>query len=59
MVFEVVNEKGISVMKTKYLSCIPSANQINVMLSIGYKIRIDGKIATRNKIKELLKEAKI
>lgn len=43
MKFEVINDKGRTMMSTTCLSCIPNADQIDAMIKHGYKFRINGK----------------
>lgn len=59
MRFEIVNDRGISVMSTVYISCIPEYDQLLSMTQAGYKFRLDGKIISKRRLKELMEEFKI
>lgn len=54
MKFEVINEKGKTDMNTEYVCYIPTKSEITSMQKNGYKFKIDGKIATKKMIDELL-----
>lgn len=56
MIFEVINDKGKTVMNTNDLSCIPNKKQLLEMSTSGYKFKIDGKVISKNKIIEIIKE---
>lgn len=56
MIFEVINDKGKTVMNTNDLSCIPNKKQLLEMSMSGYKFKIDGKVISKNKIIEIIKE---
>lgn len=56
MVFEVINKDGNTVMNTGHIQCIPTKSEITSMQKNGYKFKIDGKMATKKKIDELLKD---
>ena len=53
MKFEVINDKGVSVMNTEHKSCIPDDSQLSSMIKAGYKFMIDGKAASVKKVKEV------
>lgn len=55
MLFQVVNDKCISVFRTEFASCIPDESQLMSMQKVGYKFKIDGKAVSIKKIKEKLK----
>lgn len=55
MKFEVLNDKGITVMQTETKSCIPSEDELAVMNKAGYKFRIDGKNITIRKLIDAIK----
>lgn len=55
MKFEVVNDKGITVMCTESESCIPNEDELYIMNKEKYKFKIDGKIVSIKKIKEIVK----
>ena len=54
MKFEVINEKGKTDMHTEHLCYIPTKTEIISMQRNGYKFKIDGKMATKKMIDELL-----
>ncbi len=54
MKFEVVNDKGITVMRTESASCIPDEDELYIMNKEKYKFKIDGKIVSIKKIKEIV-----
>lgn len=56
MLFQIINDKGVLVMKTEHKSCIPDDYQLSSMSSAGFKFKIDGKIASIKKIKEMRNE---
>ena len=56
MKFEVINDKGITVMQTTTKSCIPDEEQLSYMSKAGYKFKLGGKVVTLKKIKEYQKE---
>ena len=56
MKFEVVNDKGVTVMQTTMKSCIPDEEQLSLMSKAGYKFKLDGKNVTMKKLKEFRKE---
>ena len=53
MLLQVINDKGVPVMRTEHKSCIPDDSQLSSMAKVGYKFKIDGKIASIKKVKEL------
>lgn len=53
MKFEVINDKGVAVMSTEYVSCIPDDGQLTSMSKAGYKFKIGGKSTSIKKIKEI------
>lgn len=55
MKFEVYNRDGKIIMNTTSVECIPDDNVIKDILSSGYKIKIDGKVFSKEKLK-LLKD---
>ena len=55
MLFEVINRDGRVEMNTEYKSELPTKSEVKSMYENGFKIRIDGKIATKKKVDELLK----
>ena len=56
MIFEVVNRDGRTDMYTEYTQYIPTKSELASMIKEGYKFKIDGKVATKKRIEELLKE---
>ena len=53
MKFQVVNSVGENVFCTYFLSCWPSDSQLSSMAEAGYKFKIDGKVVSKKKIKEI------
>lgn len=51
--FQIINEKGVPVMKTSYISCIPTDEQLSSMLKCGFKFKIDNRAASLKTIKEI------
>lgn len=51
--FEIFNEKGSRVFVTKEIVCLPEKEHLNSMLLNKYKIKIDGKTATKKTINEI------
>ena len=54
MKFEVINDRGRTIMSTTYISCIPNDREIASMIKAGYKFKFDGKSTSKNKIKDLI-----
>lgn len=59
MKFEVVNDKGVTVMFTEMPSCVPDEPQLTSMQKAGYKFKIDDKAASIKKVKETLKTSNL
>ena len=53
MKFEVINPDGRVVYNTEHKQCI-DISDIDVQSAAGYKFRLDGKVVSRNKLKEWL-----
>ena len=53
MRFEVINRNNITVMNTEFIECIPSDEVLQLMSEAGHKFKVDKKIISRKKIKEL------
>ena len=53
MLLQIVNDKGVTVMRTENKSCIPDDTQLSCMYKTGYKFKIDGKTVSIKKIKEI------
>lgn len=53
MTFQVINDKGISVMTTEQKSCIPDDNLLSSMVKTGYKFMVDGKLIPIKRVKEI------
>lgn len=53
--YEVVNEKGKTVMVTEYAPSLFDIKVVNSMLKAGYKIKKDDKLMTKKDIVEILK----
>ena len=58
MKFEVFNDYGKRISVTKHKECIPSREIAESMLSNRYKIKIDGKIATKKMLDEICPKTK-
>ena len=56
MKFQVINDKGVPVMGTEYVSCIPDEQQLSSMAKAGYKFKIDGKAMSIKKIKQVIQD---
>lgn len=52
MKFEVVNDRGVTVMTTSYAECVPDEKLLSIMAKSGHKFRLDGKAASIKKITE-------
>ena len=50
MLFEVINRDGRVEMNTEYKSELPTKSEVKSMYENGFKIRIDGKIATKKEM---------
>jgi hypothetical protein len=55
MKFEVINDKGKTVYYTHKEKDIPNKEYLNSMSDAGYKFKIDGKVASKKKVEELIK----
>lgn len=53
MKFEVINRNNVTVMNTEFIECIPSDDVLQLMSEAGHKFKVDKKIISRKKIKEL------
>ena len=53
MKFQVVNRDNIPVMCTESVSCVPDEKELLSMQKAGYKFKVDGKVMTIKKIKEM------
>lgn len=51
--FEVVNNNGVSFMSCYSIDLLPDDRQLTSLSRAGYKFRVDGKILSLKKIKEL------
>lgn len=56
--FEIYNENNKRVFVTKEIICLPGKEYINLMLSNKYKIKVDGRIATKKTINEIYSKKK-
>ena len=54
MKFEVINPFGKLVMNTEYEECIPDKEQINKMLKVGYKFKLNGKSLNKKEVVEFV-----
>ena len=57
MKFEII-QNGERIFYTEQVSCIPLKEHIDIMNKTGCKFKLDGKVATKKIIEELLKERK-
>ena len=55
MKFEII-QNGKRIFVTEHVSCIPPKRQIEIMTKTGCKFKMDGKIITKKRIEEILKE---
>lgn len=55
MKFEVVNDRGGTVMSCTTDSCVPDDAQLSFMAKADYKFKIDGKTVNIKKVKEIRK----
>ena len=55
MKFEIINDNKDIIFVTHQISCIPTQKQLDMMSKNNWKFRIDGKIATKKAMNELLK----
>lgn len=53
--FEIYTEKGSRLFYTSSEECLPSKEQINSMLNVGYKFKLDGKTLSKKALNELIK----
>ena len=53
MKFQVINSVGDSIFCTYFPSCLPSNNQLDLMVETGCKFKVDGKIVSKKKVKEI------
>lgn len=53
MKFEVINDKGQTVMATTSTSCIPNKDILESMSKAGYKFKVNGKVITKKQLLEL------
>ena len=58
MKFECVNRDGRTMSSTTYMSCLPTERQIESMSNVGYKFKLDGKIISKKKVKEIIRGSK-
>lgn len=56
MKFEVINDKNKTVYYTHKEQDIPCKEQLASMIDAGYKFKIDGKVASKKKVEELIKQ---
>ena len=56
MKFEVVNDKNKTVYYTHKEKDIPNKEYLNSMIDAGYKLKIDGKVASKKRVEELIKQ---
>lgn len=56
MKFEVIDNKGNTIFNTTEKTCLPSKSEIESQAGAGYKFKIDGKIISKKKLLEQIKE---
>ena len=56
--FEIFNEYNKRIFVTKEVECLPEKAYLNSMLANRYKIKIDGKPATKKTINEIYSNTK-
>ena len=56
MRFEVVNDKNETIMHTEHLCCTPDKDTLNAIVKAGYKLKLNGKTTTVNKLLKEFKE---
>lgn len=56
MKFEVINDKNKTVYYTHKEKDIPCKEYLNSMVGAGYKFKIDGKISSKKRAEELIKQ---
>ena len=57
MKFEIF-QNGIRIFHTSQITCIPPKRQIDIMSKTGCKFKLDGKIASKKIIDEMINERK-
>ena len=58
MLFEIYNDKNKRIFITKEIACLPEKEHLDSMLTNKYKIKIDGKTATKKTINEIYSKTK-
>lgn len=53
MEFQVLDRFGQKLMTTYYPKCLPSDSELDSMASAEYKFKVDGKIVSKKKVKEI------
>ena len=56
--FEIFNEYNKRIFVTKEVACLPEKTHLNSMMANRYKVKIDGKSATKKTINEIYTKAK-
>lgn len=56
--FEIFNEYNRRVFVTKEVVCLPEKEHLNSMLLNRYKVKIDGKVATKKSINDVYSSIK-
>ena len=54
--FEVVDDKNKTVYFTHTISGIPQKEHLSAMSNAGYKFKIDGRVVSKKRIEEMLKQ---
>lgn len=50
MKFEIINDKGQTLMQTTSIECIPNKDILDSMSKLGYKFKIRGKPASKKNV---------
>ena len=56
MKFEVINDRNKPVYYTHKIKDIPTREFLSSMVDAGYKFKIDGKIVSKKRVEELIKQ---
>lgn len=56
MKFEVIDNKGNTIFNTTEKICLPNKLEIESLTCAGYKFKLDGKIVSKKKLLEQIKE---
>lgn len=59
MLFEVIDPSGLGMMRCNSQECIPEVRTLTSMTSAGFKFKLNGKIISLKKLKDLLKQGDV